>query len=365
VIKIQRVPERLFAVAMWVVSVAFASFLIGLGGRLIADMPGVDRALTREQFMSANVLREAAERRDSLSALFQERTGARDRAALIANSAQNGYNAERTSFDNWIATRTATTDPRQDPEVLRRTRTLDTLGASARETQRDVERLDATLLEIQQAIEAESLAASERDGAVESVYQRALFWQELRVFGLRLLLTLPLLVLAGWLVARKRKSDYWPLARGFVLFALFAFFVELVPYLPSYGGYVRYAVGILLTAVAARYAVRAMRRYLAERRAEEQQSERQRRRALGFEAALKRMGGHVCPGCERPISGAPANPSTFCVYCGLKLFDSCGACGTRKNAFFQYCPTCGTVTEAHEAHEAHEAVRASVASVPG
>jgi hypothetical protein len=351
-IKSQRVPERLFAIAMWVVSVAFASFLIGLGGRLIADMPGVDRALTREQFMSANVLRDAAARRDSLNALFQERTGARDRAALIATSAGNGYNAERTSFDNWIATRTATTDPRQDPEVLRRTRALDTLGVSAREAQRDVERLDARLLEIQQSIEAETLAATERDGAVESQYQRALFWQELRVFGLRLLLTLPLLVLAGWLALRKRKSDYWPLARGFVLFALFAFFVELVPYLPSYGGYVRYAVGIVLTAIAARYAVRAMRRYLAERRAEEQQTESHRRRALGFETALKRMGANVCPGCERPIAGAPANPSTFCVYCVLKLFDNCGACGTRKNAFFQYCPTCGTVTEAHDAHEA-------------
>ena len=139
-----------------------------------------------------------------------------------------------------------------------------------------------------------------------------------------------------------------PLARGFVLFALFTFFVELVPYLPSYGGYVRYGVGIILTAIAARYAVRAMRQYLAQRRVEEGRTEPERRRTLGYETALKRMATNVCPGCERPIAGGAASPSNFCVFCGLHLFDSCTACGTRKNAFYQFCPSCGVTTEANE-----------------
>ncbi len=347
-LKSLRVPERLFAIAMWAVSLAFAGFLSGLGGRIIADLPRTTDSITREQFMDPALVSSSRITRDSLNSLQQDRTAEHERARLLAISTEQAYRSARTGFEAWVAARTATTDPRQDPEVLQRTRTLDTLGAGARAAQRDVERLDAQLLRVTQALEAETRAEEQRRTAVESRYQRALFTQELGVFGLRLALTLPLLALAGWLIARKRKSEYWPLARGFVIFAVFTFFVELVPYLPSYGGYVRYGVGILITALVAREAVRAMKRYLAQRKAVEQQSERERRQTLGFEMALQRMKNNVCPACERPVAGAPASPSSFCVYCGLHLFDSCTGCGTRKNAFFQYCPTCGITTDAKE-----------------
>ena len=347
-IKSLRVPERLFAFSMWIVSLAFAGFLIGLGGKIIGDLPGVDQSLTREQFMAPSAVRQARVAQDSLRAMQDELIASRDRAQQFSQVASNNYSAARTSFDNWIATRTATTDPRQDPEVLVRTRQLDTLGAINRTATREVERLDASLLDVSQAVDAQNRAESERLEAVEGKYQRALFQQELAVFGVRLLLTLPLLIVAGLLVQRARKSDYWPLARGFVIFALFTFFVELVPYLPSYGGYVRYGVGIILTAIIARYAIRAMKSYLVKRREVEQQTESVRRKSLGFESALKAMSNNVCPGCERPIAGAPANPSNFCVFCGLTLLNDCAACGTRKNAFFQYCPACGVGTEANE-----------------
>jgi predicted RNA-binding Zn-ribbon protein involved in translation (DUF1610 family) len=341
-LKFLRVPEKLFAIVMWLVSFAFAGFLIGLGGKVVADLPRLEDTLSIDDHVqprgALKPLRAEIETRE----VEQRETIERSQQTRLALTSQgNAYRSAETTYRNWLATRTTTTDPSQDPEVIRRTRELDALKAREREAQAALE-----------ALERQQLTSSQRIGELrrreatllrdaQTSFQRARFWQELRVFGARLALTLPLLVLAGWLWAKRRASDYWPLFRGFVLFAVFAFFVELVPYLPSYGGYVRYAVGVVLTAVVGHYVIKAMRRYLARRQTVAAQSEAERREGLSNEAALKKLAAHVCPGCERPVMAAEGAPANFCVHCGLKLFDDCGACHTRKNAFFHYCPSCG------------------------
>jgi hypothetical protein len=341
-LKSLRVPEKLFSLATWGVSVVFASFLIGLGGKIVGDLPGVDERVSLDEFVDSTQAARIRRERDSLVLVQRDRRGATDRAQLSHTAAENAYRARRQSFANWIATRTATTDARQDPEVLARTRELDDLSAAERSAEREVERLNAEMLAVSQAIEARDTERMALVDAARSRYQRARFRQELRVFLIRLALTLPLLVVAGWLLLRKRKSQYWPLARGFVLFALFAFFVELVPYLPSYGGYVRYTVGAIVTALVGIYVIRAMQRYVARRAEVERQSEQDRRRSLAYEEAIRRIGTGVCPGCERAIAVGPGGETAnFCVHCGMTLFDTCNACSARKNAFFQYCPSCG------------------------
>jgi predicted RNA-binding Zn-ribbon protein involved in translation (DUF1610 family) len=339
------VPERLFRIAMWIVSLVFASFLIGLGSTIIGDLPRIEEPLRIEQFADQRLAGERAEIR-RLRDLQRDLEDRRAQGELRLTAVSNAYQSGRSAYSNWVATRTATTDPRQDAEVLQRTRQLDGLKASEREAQIAVERLEKDVLDTKQTLAAHERTERELMDGAQKAYEAVVFRQEFRVFAWRLALTLPPLLVAWWLVMKKRRSEYWLLMRGFVIFAVFTFFVELVPYLPSYGGYVRYAVGIVMTAVGGHYIIRAMRSYLARRRQVEQQTEAERRQALAPEDALKKITAHVCPACERPLMTSGDVVPDYCVHCGLKLFDRCRSCEIRRNVFFPFCPKCGTAAVA-------------------
>ena len=195
-------------------------------------------------------------------------------------------------------------------------------------------------LDARQAVERDRRKLGELEQAAQQQLNAEYRRVELRVFLYRLALTLPLLVVAGWLFAKKRKTTYWPFVWGFIIFAGFAFFVELVPYLPSYGGYVRYIVGIVVTVLVGRQAILSLNRYLEKQKLAEQLPNAQRREELSYDTALTRLSKGVCPGCERAVDLKNIGID-FCPHCGIGLFDQCGACTTRKSAFAKFCHACG------------------------
>lgn len=340
--KSTRRPQQLFSAVMWVLSIVFAGFLIGLGSLIIRDIPRVDQTISVEQFIDQAALQSLETGQETLEAQSLALQRAVEDALGDRTSAQTDYQLARQDFENWVATRTATQADATNPEVLSRTRALEQLNQIRQRADREVERAQIALRDQQRQLADLRLSMSEvRDTAMPE-YRQAQRAQELRVFAFRLALTLPLLLLSGWMIARKRKSPYWPLYRGFVLFSLFAFFVELVPYLPSYGGYVRYGVGIIAIIVFGYFLIKQMRRYVARKQAEEARSEVERRQSIDYETALKKIAAKTCPGCDRSIVKREGVHSDFCVHCGIHLQKECPSCSTRNVTFYRFCLSCGT-----------------------
>jgi hypothetical protein len=336
-----RLSERFYQRILWVIAIAFAAFLIGLGKLIVGDLPEVEQSLSPDSFIDAKAAEPV---KGKLQALATERGkvgDALESRRLALTAAEHDVEQVQTSFRAWATTRQVTQDATSDPEVAKRVRQIDTLIAHQRDAQHAVDELSRQDAQLNAQERAEQTKLAKLQADAQDRYDAAMRVQELRVFGWRLAMTLPLLLIAGWLLLRRRGSKYWPYVYGFAIFAGFTFFVELVPYLPSYGGYVRYLVGIIVTLVGGLYLIRALTRYREQQRIIEAQSDAQRRAALSYEVVMARLAKKACPGCERALH--PEDPAeNFCPHCGLCLFNSCGQCGTRKNAFSRFCLSCGT-----------------------
>lgn len=326
--------------ALWVIAIVFANFLIGLGGKVVDDLPHVEQAPNRDAFIDHRASAPLQERLSKLQAELTANGDATDQAALMLTAAQHDTQQAREAFRTMIATRHATADAEQDPAVMSHAQALEAATQRERAAQAKIDALKQDELSLTRERSGVAQALAVLDAQANERYQAVQRKVELRVFGIRLLFTLPLLLIAAWLFTKRRKSRYWPFAWGFIFFALFAFFVELVPYLPSYGGYVRYTVGIILTVLLGQYSIRALARYLERKREQELQPGSARRESLDLIKAYARVTAKVCPGCERTIDTSDPN-ANFCPHCGIGVFNLCPHCRTRKNAFSRFCHACG------------------------
>ncbi|MBF0561147.1 MAG: hypothetical protein HQL37_03815, partial [Alphaproteobacteria bacterium] len=197
-----------------------------------------------------------------------------------------------------------------------------------------------------QRINALHSAELDQAHAAEKHYQSEVETYTLKMFALRMAVVLPFLLLGVFTFVRWRKSRYGALAWGYILFSVYAFFFGVVPYLPNFGGYLRYVVGIVLTVAGGIYAIRGMQAYAERKRQELLLTSAERAKTISEEAAVASFRDHRCPSCDsnyalpKMISSEP-EPS-FCYHCGLQLYGTCAACGTINFVHFNHCKTCGT-----------------------
>ena len=345
----------------WTVAVVLAVFLILLSYSVLSDLGSSVRAPRYESFTDGQAFRQLGARADSLSLAADSLRSRISYVEKRIEASQDDYAREKQSFDAWIATRRTLGRTDNDRQVLARMAGLDAILSEIKTGKTAQLRLETALDTIRQAQQDLAADRQELDRAALRQYEAAYRSYELRIFGIRLLFALPVLVLGVWFFIRFRHSKYKALFLGFSLYSLYVFFFALVPYLPSFGGYVRYGVGVILTVTLGYYAIRYINSYVERKRAELKQKAAERQGRIRSEVAHRAFDAHVCPSCGRdfyvkPWEYSEGGPKVYeyCPYCGMELYTRCASCGTENFAHFPYCHACGEELKHRDKKEQEE-----------
>ncbi|MGY3087018.1 FtsZ-binding cell division protein ZapB [Hymenobacter sp. UYAg731] len=353
--------ERTSKLVYTLISLVLCGFLIALSEKIIGDLDPASQRPQLESFASKG--RAALE--DQLAVLQLEAETLQDKNEAIEQTiatARQNYDNEKQSFENWIKTRKTLGSPDKDQEVVDRARKLDEYYKIEQDWR---SKLNVRKLQINARNKQKELIQKQLDKENQSAqirFDAALRWHDLKIFLIRLLFVGPILGLGIFFFVRYRKHKFWPLYFGFSLFSLYAFFVGLVPYLPSYGGYIRYTVGIALSVGLGYYAIKRIRAYMEQKQEELKSSTQERARNVQLEVAEKALENHFCPSCGKDFIikkwEAPAKTignealqvvTDFCRHCGLNLFVDCHNCGHKNFAHLPFCASCGAKSAAKSA----------------
>ena len=343
----------------YAITLVLCWFLVALSNKLINDVAQWRPAPTRETFENKKLLDSMQFRLDSLSIERGFNEEERASAEHTIETIKDNYNNARASYNNWLAARKTIGNPVEDAEVLSRAKTLDKYHETEQEWRKKYNSIESEIAFLDKQIQtANTIVAKEETRAYDAI-ERATRIYDLNIFLIRLSFVLPILLLGIFFLIKFRKHRYASLFLGFVLFSFYTFFFGLLPYLPSYGGYVRYSVGIVLSVILGIYAINRIRLFVAMRKRVLEASAQDRAKNILTETAEKALDNHICPSCSKDFilktwyssnrgknkTGPLAQITNFCRFCGLELFKTCATCGTQNFAHLPYCSHCGNAVK--------------------
>jgi len=346
--------EKTSRLINYFISLILCVFLILLSSKLIDDVDEWEESPSVEAFENTQFLKEKEDEKSEIERkidLKNEKINSIENTIKIANS---NYLNEKKSFDNWLETRKTVGSPKEDKEVLSRAAKLDEFYKTEMEWTRELTLLQDSIATLgKQKSTVQKLINQEQDRAYEE--QEATFrTYEVKVFLIRLMFILPIFLLGIFFIVKYRKHKYWPLFLGYVLFAFYAFFFGLVPYMPSYGGYIRYIVGIVVSVGLGVYSINKIKAFIERKKEELSVSTSERAKKVQTETAEKALDNHMCPSCgkdfimkkwDKPLANSKievlGTVTNFCRFCGLQLFKDCSNCGSGNFAHLPYCSNCG------------------------
>ena len=348
--------ERTSRMVYYSISTILCIFLILLSSRIIGDLDNITNQPYSTDFENTSVLAELDKNIEVQRAELNNLRSKKDTVEQTIATAKDNYANEKQSFDNWLQTRKILGLPDKDQEVITRANKLDDFYKVEQEWRTELNVLQTQIDETLKKMQKIQLSINKEQDEAYKKYEQAFEKYELKVFLIRLIFVAPILALGIFFFIRYRRHKFYPLFFGFTLFSLYAFFFGLVPYLPSYGGYVRYSVGVLLTVGLGYYAIKRIRQFIEQKQEELKISTQERAKNIQTTVAEKALENHFCPSCgkdfllrnwEFPATRTAEADShkyvtTFCRHCGMGLFKPCKNCGTKNFAHLPFCSSCGT-----------------------
>ncbi|GMT48518.1 MAG: hypothetical protein IEMM0008_0057 [bacterium] len=347
--------EILSKLSLILISITLSVFLILLSENFMSDISGWFDKPIKENFQDKIKLDKVNE---EVTAIGKKLKKANEKASNLSSSlnvAHRNYNSEKKSFETWIKARTTIGSPDEDSTVRDRGKKLDKLRAieDAWQTKIDVAKKASSKLLTHQRGIISKRSRIRAEG--NNKYWEARRTFTIKIFFVRLAIILPIMILAFILLVKFKTSKFKSLIWGYAIYAVYAFFFGLVPYLPSFGGYIRYAIGALLTLFIGYYTIKRLTVFTARKKAELEESREGRLNKIKHETAIKAYKSHSCPSCERDFLSNKWSPKSkklltpvleeeapsFCHHCGLILFDKCPKCSHRNFIHFPYCSNCG------------------------
>ncbi len=337
----------------YIISFALCLFLIFLATKVIDDLDSYKKPPELEDFVDQKLIDTEGAKTQQIAKKISIRQEEKERLRIMLSLTSKEHKEKKASFENWLETRKVTGYISNDRHVLARTEQLDALYE-------EVKSIEQKMVEVQAIIDGYKKEIQERETLIVNNRQEARGELkkaerrfELQVFLKRLLLAFPILLLGVFFLMKYRKHKYWPLFRGFIFFSGYVFFIGLIPYLPSYGGYVRYTVGIVLSVFLGVYTINKLRAFIQRKKEELKVSSQERAKKINDDTAEKALDNHMCPSCGKDFiinkyhqsggksTNIPTKVTKFCRHCGLQLFKDCKNCGTENFAHLPFCYSCG------------------------
>lgn len=347
--------EKTSILINYTIAILLCGFLILLSGKLIDDVDEWKERPAVEQFENSSYLKEkdllVDKINNEISSVREKKTG----VLKTIRIAKNNYNNAKKSFDNWLNARKTVGSPKEDKEVLNRANELDNYYKTQQEWEMELSELDDSIKALNKRKNQVNKLVLKENCRAHEEQMKAIHNYNVKVFIIRLLIILPILLLGVFFIIKFRKHKYWPLFLGFVLFSFYSFFFGLVPYLPSYGGYIRYTVGIILIVLFGAYAINKIKSFVEQKKQDLKISTGERAKKVKSETAEKALDNHMCPSCGKDFivkdwdkslgkkskSKTPWKVTDFCRFCGLQLFKKCKSCNTDNFAHLPFCCNCG------------------------